>query len=912
MGTGYRRCTWLIYARVGKDDNNINVNTITAGAIPVDQEFIKIKTPEGKEKIKIGDDDTLYDIYYLTVGTETHAVAEKMVGNRRYLLIPKSSALVCVEMMPDELNLVTGLNYIFDLHLYSKIDDIFQSDFVSNNFKLICQKFDWKTYFDLSTPRTDLADLDIPIITKAGEFIIHLSPGRHGYVSLVKYQGNELTKVQIPENIDQALLAALVRLGLVEVNGLPATSQNINLCKDIGVLDDLYPITTIFKSEQKLSDTEINYIESLLSNLVVTHQGDYLIAFINRYYNSLVKKGITKEFIVQLCNRYQSLYQDFKILKLANLLVFHDLITFNELISLCENAMNDNEDNKLLGLSTLDEMIGQRTIKENDDIPHLLLLIEKGINDRNFNIQGYARNILQNIIIGKNLVGKNDIPLIVSLIKKIMENLTPENYFSVIIEIITTLLDKNLLTKNDIDKLLPGFRQLINASNSSIVSSAIRLIDSLIDQNLLDRNGLLILIQSTMNSEKNIRVTTIDWIINLIGKKSPSGQILFSEDDIAKLLPELGKMMNSVDLDTHDSAIKLINYFINNDLLNPDELLLLIQSAMNSEKVIRSTIDWIINLIGKKSPSGQILFSEDDIAKLLPDLGKMMNSVDLNTHDSAIRLMNYLLDKKLLDRDGLLVLIQEGMNPKEGTDQEKEEVKIQTVRLITDLIGKKLFSESDIPKLLSFVQPSIHELVDSKSDIADRSIATQLLYLISALVGENLLIKSDIPEIFPLIKTSISYSTYPSTQLYLISALVDQNLLDQSYIDSLLPSFKRLLSDENKLKRKMIVDLLSSLVSHDLLTTSSIAELEDENTEHALGNIKDQILEKEMALNPEKFAYLRYMAELQENNLGRESDLHENLVQNELERHRLLAAKENEQHNLQQQHEEHFGDRGAV
>ncbi len=202
-----------IYKSIVHNEKRITcVDIRVNGFIPVDIEF----TANQSGKIQI--QDVEYESYDLKIGSQVYVVAKKQLEGEIYLLIPKRLNLVCCEIRPNLRNVITALNYIFDLNLYSSINDIFEQDFISKNFEKICKKFQWKTNIELSSLDKN-KNLIIPIIVKDSNFWINIYTDAHGYI-FKEYEIKQKVRLTNYQTVDSFIKSMILSSSLMTLDEL--------------------------------------------------------------------------------------------------------------------------------------------------------------------------------------------------------------------------------------------------------------------------------------------------------------------------------------------------------------------------------------------------------------------------------------------------------------------------------------------------------------------------------------------------------------------------------------------------------------------------------------------------------------------------------------------------------------------
>ncbi|HSW75851.1 MAG TPA: hypothetical protein VLG50_02310, partial [Candidatus Saccharimonadales bacterium] len=282
-----------VYTQIGTGPQDaMDVANICDGVIPTGSLFTT--TAEGKIAI----DGALYEPYQLQLGTKTYTLAQKKVGEVTYLLVPKDSELVCCEMMPNNLNIVTGLDYIFNLHLYSNINELFEPDFVSKNFSKICEKLGWQPQIGIAE-LDKLGSIDIPIDTAAGKFFIHVFYKGHGYVTVEDIAKLHIA-LEVPETTHESTVAAIVAVGFKKITDLPAELQTDFLYKDVPVLNNdqrLNVLGQMIQDKNNVSEISQNYIRSLIVSFSFVEDTAYLERMVEDFGSILKQRGLS-DFVV--------------------------------------------------------------------------------------------------------------------------------------------------------------------------------------------------------------------------------------------------------------------------------------------------------------------------------------------------------------------------------------------------------------------------------------------------------------------------------------------------------------------------------------------------------------------------------------------------------------------------------------
>ena len=137
----------------------------------------------------------------LMVDNQSCEFVEKKVGDQTYLLVPRSTNLVCYEIWPTVSNIVVLLNDFFQLGLTASISDILQEGFAKKVFPELCEKLGWDIHeVTLSAIQNlesgKIKNIQLDIVQNGSQFSINLIAKAHGYVSVcVKNRSMQLPKI---------------------------------------------------------------------------------------------------------------------------------------------------------------------------------------------------------------------------------------------------------------------------------------------------------------------------------------------------------------------------------------------------------------------------------------------------------------------------------------------------------------------------------------------------------------------------------------------------------------------------------------------------------------------------------------------------------------------------------------------
>jgi len=480
-----------VYAKIGTGLGEVaEIKHEFQGFMPVDHSFTT--TAEGKIEI----DDTLYEPYHLQLGEKTYTLAQKKVGNLTYLIVPKESGLVCCEMRSNPLNLVTGLNYVFDLNLYSNFEQIFEPDFVSKNFVKICEKFDWKSTGDLSVldrlKNSIGAITSIPIKTHAGEIFINFTYNQHATVSTKEVKKMNIN-LEVPETISQASVAAIIGVGLKEIEQLPQDLQEVFLYKDVPALNinQRYKITKqIINSKNILTNIEKNYVQSLIMSFSFVEDRSYLENIV-QHCGSEIKKAGLGDFIIKALQLHDAEYKSNVFNRTLYYLIQYKLITEEQGFPLIEKGLSsldasDKFNLLRIAIDTIGQLVNNnKLLITSDQASHMLPLIVKGMGHINQSILFDASNAMSRLIKKKLIT----ISQVVSLIEKEMNDSSFDVPFRAM-DAINHIINDDLITSDQVSQLLPLIEKGMNNSRPHVRSSALSAIRSLVDQKMITKSEL--------------------------------------------------------------------------------------------------------------------------------------------------------------------------------------------------------------------------------------------------------------------------------------------------------------------------------------------------------------------------------------------------------------------------------------
>lgn len=455
------------------------------GFIPVDNNFEEL--PSGKIKI----DGAEYDPYNLAIGDKIYRVAQKEVENQKYILIPKKLNLVCCEMRSNILNIINGLNHIFNLNLYSNINEIFEPNFISEKFKEICNKFNWHTSIDATMLNKEF--FSIPVITQEGKFNINIDVNHHGSISVEKPKKLTVDLV-IPDTTQEEIVSTIISLNFKNIDDLPTGLQNQLLLfyKNVDILHD--PnfqnefIMQMINSEKSFTDLETNYIKSLLFTLVIAGDMPRLTNIMNVYNcRRLLEKGISKEFILEIFNVYQTLHHNYKSLELSSSLIKNHIVDFQHVMPLFEKGFNDS--NETIKQQVIDSFINlvQHLMDINlINISQPLPLIQKGLNDSDENVRQQFLLLLYKLI-NHNLITTNQMTDVFPLLEKGINDTDSKNALDAM-STLSSLVSKNILSKDQLSQCLSLIATKLQHSNLDIRTMTLNLLMKL-SHKILESNA---------------------------------------------------------------------------------------------------------------------------------------------------------------------------------------------------------------------------------------------------------------------------------------------------------------------------------------------------------------------------------------------------------------------------------------
>jgi len=644
-----------IYAKIGTGpDDVIDVAVIKtgniAGVIPVDHELVAVSP----EKVTI--DGKEYEPYILSIGNKTYQVAQKKIGNETYLLIPKKSNLMCLEAMPNYLNLVTNLNYIFDLHLYTNFHEIFEPEFISKKFKIICEKLGWQADIDFKDLDKTEA-MNIPIENDKGKFSININYNGHGEINVVS---DEKIKTNITEEdfAQPSISAAMLGTGSIGYSKL----KSFHFQSFHKLLDDPNKISFIFNMLSYMDETEKIYVKNDIINFVLADDVVslnrailFLKNIITSYNYQLSQLGIDAEFIKQLLTifkikAYPDIYTD-----AAEFLLEYKVLTASEFIECVKKRIND-----LIGLPGYENYVGW-----------------------------YIKDLQK--IFDKDLVTKNEVPSLLALVKQIMVNANSSS-FQAVEELISSLINKKLLTQNDIAELLVIIKQGITDSNDKFFNNALNSIILLAKEKLLTQNDivdLLVIIKEKINdSNENVRIHSIKAIANLIN------YYLLSESEIPDALAIIKQTINDSNKEVRTESISTIKSLIYNKLLPESEipdLIVIIKEKVDDQNIknIYEGLNLMSTLVEYR------LIANNQYYDLLADKKQeIINPNEKVSYERLLLIISLNSEKLLLKEDmsDVLSIIKKGINDFEVPGWV---VKI----LIGSLAEKKLLTQNDIAEI---------------------------------------------------------------------------------------------------------------------------------------------------------------------------------------------------------------------
>ncbi|MCX5924256.1 MAG: hypothetical protein NTZ68_02445 [Candidatus Dependentiae bacterium] len=470
-----------VYAQIGTNSGNaMDISNLCDGVIPSGHNFAT--TTDGEIKI----DGVQYEPYSLQVGPKSYTLAQKKVGDRTYLLVPKDSELTCCEMMPNSLNLVTGLNHIFDLNLYSNLEQIFEPDFVSKYFDQICEKFNWTVDPAAITELDQAKSIDIAVKTTVGEFSINLYEKKHGNISVSSDQTINVDLV-VESTTSEAMIAQIISSGLKNAEQLPKEFQTARIYNMVPSLDLNMRFTTSVRmllDWDLLNDNDKEYLKSLLLSLSFDETSVFLNAIVENF-ASLIATAQLGDFLLGIMHTHDVSYKTNLVLENVETLIKANLLSIENAVSLAElNINNSNQDIRALALSKVENLINQDFIKTPEQVSKILSLVSKNINN------------IEVLKLFNTLANKVDLiqPEYVSTLLSIIEQTTASSDFptvSIGATLLQQLTGKKLITEKYIDQAWSIIENGINNSSSDSQiemyskGTSIHIMDYLVNENLV-------------------------------------------------------------------------------------------------------------------------------------------------------------------------------------------------------------------------------------------------------------------------------------------------------------------------------------------------------------------------------------------------------------------------------------------
>jgi hypothetical protein len=442
-----------VYAQIGtKVQDAKHVPSGFDGFIPVAQPFTI--TLSGKVEIE----GVQYEPYFLQIGTKTYTLAQKKnVYNSyfykiHYLLVPKSSDLFCCEMRANVLNIVIGLNHVFDLGLYSNLEQIFEPDFVSKNFGKICEKLDWKPQVN-ATELNNLKSMKILVETKSGEFFIHLDHNRHAYVS-TKNPVKLDVQLEVSSLTKEATVAAIVGSGLKNIEQLLPKLQIAPLYKNVSVLEAdkrFNVLGQMIIGKNSFNEVEKKYIQSLILSFYFVENSVYLENIVSFLGSKLNEAGLG-DFILGALWLHDAEYKQNSTFKLLSSMMVSKIVSVEQGLSLVAKGVNDSyESVRLNAMSAINDFIDKKLITV-DQVSQLLPLLEKGVNDLYVHVRINAMSAIESLI-NKDLITSDQVSQLLPLLEK---GTRDSNYYiqDQAKSALERLVNRRVITQSESDRLV--------------------------------------------------------------------------------------------------------------------------------------------------------------------------------------------------------------------------------------------------------------------------------------------------------------------------------------------------------------------------------------------------------------------------------------------------------------------------
>ena len=238
--------------------------------------------PEGCDGfIHIDVIDNALPEHKVIIGKNAYVLYDKIIGTKKYLLVPKQRNLLCFEIMPTLSNVIVLLNDLFNLNLFEN-SQIFNQDFSEKTFPLVCKKLGW--HFDkpvfqeiknFEEGKQDKIEIEINLM-----FSINLEEKRHGYVGVVsKTKEKKVYEIITSENYKNFPVQTAAMLSLF---------GNQKLLKEFGK-DNINTFSKLFSYVKFQSVEERLYVIEMLLSL---RYGNHII-------DEYLKKLILKSLVLQ-------------------------------------------------------------------------------------------------------------------------------------------------------------------------------------------------------------------------------------------------------------------------------------------------------------------------------------------------------------------------------------------------------------------------------------------------------------------------------------------------------------------------------------------------------------------------------------------------------------------------------------